>query len=195
MRKKPQAQIDRALKQTMIGKGRPATEKFKTGQRPFVTFGIVALLSLGAITISKLSPNTDPAKSDAEASETASTVHEAAASQKATAEQADTDAPATPPAPADWYMAHFGAETCVPLSDIGTNGQRVHYGAGAMHTPEDYVQMMVSLSTQMQPFDVHFDGARAYHETGPGVDNHVLMFEDREVCKAAMALPQFQNMR
>jgi hypothetical protein len=48
-----------------------------------------------------------------------------------------------PAAAADrWYMGHLGAETCVPLDNIGDYGRtRLYYGTGIWHTPADFAQV------------------------------------------------------
>jgi predicted nucleotidyltransferase len=59
---------------------------------------------------------------------------------------------ASTPAMADgrWYLAHLRQEVCVPIDDIGNNSERLYYGAGAMHTPEDFVRRLRSAGTTVR---------------------------------------------
>ncbi len=56
------------------------------------------------------------------------------------------------PAGLTWYVGHMGAETCVPLSDVGNgrNGPiRLYYGGGSMRTPEDFANRMRGLGANL----------------------------------------------
>ena len=51
---------------------------------------------------------------------------------------------APPAKDARWFVGHLGEETCVPLDDVGPDLSRLYYGAGNMHTPEDFVAVALS---------------------------------------------------
>jgi len=88
-----------------------------------------------------------------------------------------------------WYLAHVGAETCVPLDDLNNDlSTRSYYGTGDMRTPKDYAARMraIGFSLADQPFIN--DGVVSYMASYPGVRTVLLVvFKDHRFCEAFMA--------
>jgi hypothetical protein len=70
-----------------------------------------------------------------------------------------------------WYLAHMGAETCVPLDDIGDNNERLYYGAGDMHTPADVARQIVELGGTIKLMPSSSESFVTYMAKKPG-DTH-----------------------
>jgi hypothetical protein len=93
------------------------------------------------------------------------------------------------PAMADqerWFISHLNSETCVPIDDIGSRGERVYYGTGHMHTPADFANLMRRLGASMT-LRLSQDSMVTYREAGkPPID--FMFFNDKDVCRFGMAL-------
>jgi hypothetical protein len=92
-----------------------------------------------------------------------------------------------------WYMAHMGSESCVAISNIGADGDRVYYGAGPMHVPDDIVPFFAGAGIHLHriPDDkTGFNPPRmvAYSETGKIDHNgiNIVLFRGHENCNQAM---------
>jgi hypothetical protein len=89
----------------------------------------------------------------------------------------------------DWFFAHSGQETCVPIDDIDSaTGQRLYYHTGDMHSPREVEQMFVRLGNRIeeQPAPIP-DVTFAFKATGYGRSTFIVLFKDEAVCKAAMS--------
>jgi hypothetical protein len=86
-----------------------------------------------------------------------------------------------------WYVAHWGAEPCVPVDEIGFdahgNPVRLYYGAGAMHTPADVAGYLTalgaSLSVQTESHSL------VLHEERTGL--YLVFYNNREWCEIEMS--------
>jgi hypothetical protein len=98
-------------------------------------------------------------------------------------------APQAPIPSVRWYLGHLGADSCVPLTDVGHSMERVYYGAGSMQAPEDMAAHFHSIGGHTQWVDAGAMAqySRIFHATGPGLDTYVVMFNDKDVCQLAMS--------
>jgi len=87
---------------------------------------------------------------------------------------------------ASWYVGHLGVELCVPLDDVGPRAERLYYGAGSMHTPEDYERTLGSVFPSVTRLRTPA-GMAAWNVTASdGVKSTALLFDDRERCNSLM---------
>jgi hypothetical protein len=90
-----------------------------------------------------------------------------------------------------WYAAHIGPEACVPLEDIGNNGERLYYGAGQFQTPEDFVRHVKSQGGTITRRPGIKSGARVYDlkfRSQFGIQTtEFVFFNDLDMCKTEMA--------
>lgn len=90
----------------------------------------------------------------------------------------------------EWYVSHVGAEPCVPLSDIGPHFERLYYGTGDLHTPEDFIDQMMTSYTLATPYKLPPNVSRyavAYRiSVGPHVI-FVVLFNDPDACQLFMS--------
>jgi hypothetical protein len=94
-----------------------------------------------------------------------------------------------------WYVAHFGAETCVPDIDMDTM-QRLYYGTGPMKTPEDLVASLAAKGVTLKAVPSLSDGTplpdgtRLYNESGLMTGSGFALFDDQRRCQALMGMLQ-----
>lgn len=91
------------------------------------------------------------------------------------------------PAGVRWYVAHMGGEACVPLDDIGQNLERLYYGTGSMHIPEDLERLFQSVGMRVTTIR-HDENLFAFRSVGyDGKSTNVLLFSNVILCKQVMA--------
>jgi len=105
---------------------------------------------------------------------------------------ADPAKAATTPAADEtkWYIAHLGAEPCVPLDRIGHNFNRVYYGSGNFKTPDDVAEYFRRLGGHVRWIDMRIEDTRAFHVSGGDVDTNIIMISNKEMCQGVMARMQ-----
>ena len=97
----------------------------------------------------------------------------------------------TTQAKADWYLGHYGADTCVPFADIPDefNGPRLYYGAGIYRTPADLVAL--ARAWKQTPYVVTEDDGKPLP---PGMalltvaGRSIPMFGDLGLCRRVMQI-------
>jgi hypothetical protein len=97
---------------------------------------------------------------------------------------------ATNAAAQEWYVAHLGQETCVPIDDIDMDtGRRLYYHTGSMHTPQQFEQMFARLGVRVneEPPPIP-DKTFAFEVIFSNADTtHMVLFNDEAICKFAMS--------
>jgi len=90
---------------------------------------------------------------------------------------------------ADWFVAHMGQKICVPLDDIGANGERLYYHAGNMHTPEDFVRLFESLGSRVEvdPDHANTKDVFEFRVVTHSMDTRILLVDNEMVCKNVMS--------
>jgi hypothetical protein len=85
----------------------------------------------------------------------------------------------------NWYFAHFGQETCVPIDDVEIhNLKRLYYHTGDMHTPQQVKQAWESIGIRLVDRPTSIPGAVSFDSQ----DGTVLMlFNDESLCKHLMS--------
>jgi hypothetical protein len=95
----------------------------------------------------------------------------------------------TAPAGARWYVGHWGPEACVPLDDIGENGERMYYGTGSMRTPQDEENWLRrgGMVISPPPSPPGSSSRYAFTATMPGGSpNIIMLFSDKSDCDYTM---------
>jgi hypothetical protein len=90
-------------------------------------------------------------------------------------------------AEARWYIAHMGAEACVPVDDIGDNNERLYYGAGNMRTPDDFARQMTELGAIVKRVPSSSEDIVTVIARKPGEIHFFNFFHDLDKCKFAMS--------
>jgi len=89
-----------------------------------------------------------------------------------------------------WYISHVGPEACVPIENIGDNGERLYYGAGQFQTLEDFVRHVKSQGGTMVRRPGIKPGARVYDckfRSQFGIQTtEFVFFNDVDMCKGEM---------
>lgn len=93
---------------------------------------------------------------------------------------------------AKWYVAHWGAEPCVPLLDIMEDGSRGYYGAGPYRTPIDVMNWWTRNGSTIKPYPMSGQAADyifAFRviDVPAHVNSVMIYFNDRDVCQRVMA--------
>jgi hypothetical protein len=94
------------------------------------------------------------------------------------------------PADARWYISHAGPEACVPIDDIDPNDlTRLYYGAGQMHTPDDFVSAMRSMGMRIKEEKSPLPSTHIYIASASGtkITTMFVLFSDNDICQATMA--------
>jgi hypothetical protein len=88
-----------------------------------------------------------------------------------------------------WYMGHVGQETCVAIGDYSfETGNRLYYGAGALHTPDDVKGWFLSHGMQADAQTMTKEELSVVNLklSGPGVNTTIVMFNNEQICQIAM---------
>lgn len=97
--------------------------------------------------------------------------------------------PATPPHAVEWFFAHLGKETCVPVDRVSAEGHRIYYNIGTMRTPQDvqrWFEDMGSARIETRPAPIP-DLTFAFNAFFPdGRKVIILLFNDEAACKVGM---------
>lgn len=94
------------------------------------------------------------------------------------------------PACAEWYVAHVGRETCIPLRNVGSRGERLYYGGGSMETPNDLLKAFRGPGYFIWRNNVGAleKYAADYDVNGPDdFSAHFLFFNDQTICRKYMS--------
>lgn len=91
-----------------------------------------------------------------------------------------------------WYVAHLGAEPCVPVTDIGLNMERVYYQSGPYRTPDDLraAWKLTAIAEGAKVSDWRPNmrpGVRAFEISFQKLDTWIMFFADHDDCLDAMA--------
>lgn len=87
----------------------------------------------------------------------------------------------------NWYVAHIGADSCVPVEDIDPTNveQRLYYGAGPLHTPADLVKMFAEMGIRLKSEPTSMSGVRVYTANN---NLELALFSDHDFCQKIMAI-------